>query len=157
MDDELQKIEDELRRRRPLPLPTELVHRIGRELAPSRRASASRWWAWSLPVGAAAAFVLGWNVKRPSAAPSEAPASTTPPPVVATATAPENVLTPVAIENVLYAARDEGVVTLSDGAPARRQRLQFLDSVTWKDQQSNVSVTWTLPREEIRVVRVIYH
>jgi hypothetical protein len=47
-------------------------------------------------------------------------------------------------------------VTLDDGTPARRARLKFVDSVTWRDPRSNASLTWTVPREEVRVMPVVF-
>ncbi len=64
------------------------------------------------------------------------------------------VFKPVASENVLYAVRDEGLVTLDDGTAARRERLNYVDTITWKNPRTNASVKWTVPREEIRVVPV---
>ena len=61
---------------------------------------------------------------------------------------------PVAAENVLYAVRDEGLVTLANGTPARRERLNYVDTITWKNPRTNASVRWTVPREEVRVVPV---
>ena len=61
---------------------------------------------------------------------------------------------PVAAEKVLYAARDEGLVTLEDGTTARRERLSYVDTITWKNPRTNASLTWSVPREEVRVVPV---
>lgn len=109
-----------------------------------------------MPAAAGVALLVSWRggkVKAPAPAASS--------PAITIAPAPNkpatDSLAPVAIENVLYAARNEGLVHLTDGALARRQRLQFVDTITWKAPQSNVSMTWTLPREEVRVVRIIYH
>ena len=70
------------------------------------------------------------------------------------ATANEAVFKPVAAENVLYAVSDEGLVTLDDGTSARRERLSYVDTITWKNPRTNASVRWTVPREEVRVVPV---
>jgi hypothetical protein len=64
------------------------------------------------------------------------------------------VLKPVAAEKVLYAAQDEGLVTLEDGTTARRERLSYVDTITWKNPRTNASLTWSVPREEVRVVPV---
>ena len=65
---------------------------------------------------------------------------------------------PVALaeEDGLVRARDEGFVTLDDGTPARRERLVFVDTITWSDPRTNASLTWTVPREEVRVVPVSF-
>ena len=65
-------------------------------------------------------------------------------------------LKPVAAENVLVSARDEGLVTLEDGTPARRERLQFVDTITWKNPRTNSSLRWSVPREEVRIVPVVF-
>ena len=65
-------------------------------------------------------------------------------------------LKPVAAENVLVSASDEGLVTLEDGTPARRERLQFVDTITWKNPRTNSSLRWSVPREEVRIVPVVF-
>jgi hypothetical protein len=83
-----------------------------------------------------------------------------PPPAVnsiaKTPPASGEVLKPVAGENVLYSARDEGLVVLEDGTPARRERLQFVDTITWKNPRTNASLKWTVPREEVRIVPISF-
>ena len=44
--------------------------------------------------------------------------------------------------------------TLDDGTAARRERFQYVDTITWKNPRTNASVRWTMPREEVRVVPV---
>jgi hypothetical protein len=61
---------------------------------------------------------------------------------------------PIAAENLLVDARDEGLVTLDDGTAARRERLRYVDTITWKNPRTNASVRWSVPREEVRVVPV---
>lgn len=63
---------------------------------------------------------------------------------------------PIAAENVLVSARDEGLVTLADGTAARRERLHFVDTITWKNPRTNASLVWTVPREEVRVVPISF-
>jgi hypothetical protein len=62
----------------------------------------------------------------------------------------------VAAENVLISARDEGVITLADGTPARRERLQYVDTITWRNPRTRASIVWSVPREEVRVVPVSF-
>jgi hypothetical protein len=132
-------------------LSPELVARIGRDLAPARQQRSPRWhwWAFALPATAvAAAFALAWGQWRRAAPPArEVPIVQMP---------PADVLTPVKIESVLYSARNEGLVHLTDGTPSRRERRQFVDTIIWESRSSKVSITWTLPREEVRLVRVVY-
>jgi hypothetical protein len=68
----------------------------------------------------------------------------------------EQTLKPVAAENVLVSASDEGFVTLADGTAARRERLQFVDTITWKNPRTNSSLRWSIPREEVRIVPVVF-
>ena len=139
MDDELEKLEAELKALRPV-APSRALHaRVARDLAPASRSTA--WWAWSaVPAAIAAALVLGFvATNRPVKAEAPAPA-----------------FRPVAAENVLYAARDEGLVTLADGTPARRVRSSYVDTITWKNPRSNASLRWSVPREEVRVVPVVF-
>jgi hypothetical protein len=54
------------------------------------------------------------------------------------------------------AAPDEGLVTLADGTPARRVRSSYVDTITWKNPRNNASLRWSVPREEVRVVPVVF-
>ena len=139
MDDELEKLEAELTALRPAAPSRELHARVARELTPASRPIV--WWAWSaVPAAIAAALVLTFIVSnRPATAGEAAPA-----------------FRPVAAENVLYAARDEGLVTLADGTPARRVRSSYVDTITWKNPRNNASLRWSVPREEVRVVPVVF-
>lgn len=160
MDDEIQSLEAELRQLTPAAPSRKLEARIGRELA-STAPSAPRtrlaiYWLSSAAIAAAAALAVGWVSFHPVSprTPAEAasPAATSP---VATASV-EGPLKPVAAENVLIEASDEGFVTLDDGTTARRERLQFVDTITWKNPRTNASLRWSIPREEIRVVPVTF-
>jgi hypothetical protein len=65
-------------------------------------------------------------------------------------------LKPVAAENILYAARDEGLVLLDNGMPARRARLNYVDTIIWENPRTNASLKWSVPREEVRVVPISF-
>lgn len=154
MDDDFQSLEAELKRLRPAAPSASLRTRVGESLTPpprERRGVLLRWaWVAALPAAAAVAWVL-WHPKAPArVSPGNAPIASVP----SDAPAAE-VLKPIAVENVLYAAHDEGLVTLADGTSARRQRLSFVDTVTWKNSRTNASLVWTVPREEIRLVPVV--
>lgn len=148
MDEEIDAFEAELKALVPIAPSRTLEQRIAADLAPaSRRAPVWRWGAFAaLPVAAAVALVL--TLPRPTT--STSPAALKPDNPAA------DVLKPVAAENVLYAARDEGVVTLADGTAARRERLNFVDTITWQNPRTHASLTWSIPREEVRVVPVRY-
>jgi hypothetical protein len=152
MDDELQQLEAELKSLRPATPPPRLVARIERELAPvvrRRRPAPLLWfWAAALPAAAALAIVVGSVMRRDLASPRDATQ-----PAIAGDRA---VLKPITAENVLYSATDEGLVTLDDGTRARRERLNFVDTITFKNPRTNASLKWSVPREEIRVVPVSF-
>lgn len=160
MDDDLQQLEAELKRLRPAVPTRDFLARIERELAtpsvaaPGRRV-APLWWLWAGVLPAAAAFVvlIGVVVRKPQSGTD----ATSPPESVAEIAPPEETsapFKPVAAENVLYASQDEGLITLEDGTPARRERLNYVDTITWKNPRTNASVRWTMPREEVRVIPV---
>jgi hypothetical protein len=149
MDDDFKQLEAELKRLRPAAASKILETRIARDLAtaakPARRASVHWLWSAALPIAAALAIV------------ALLPKSGTGVPPVVRSTHGQDAratLKPVTAENVLYSAQDEGLVTLDDGTTARRERLNYVDTITWKNPRTNASLTWTVPREEVRVVPV---
>ena len=154
MDDELEQLEAELRRLRPaMPSPA-LLAQLERELAVPRRRAARGWWPWAavLPVVAALAVMIILSARRDRDGVSRPSGQ----PVVAAPTATSAPFKPIAAENLLYAARDEGLVTLADGTAARRERFNYVDTITWKNPRTNASVRWSVPREEVRVVPVSF-
>lgn len=151
MDDDLQHLEAELRDLRPVPASPALVRRVGAALNERRgRRIPLGWLAVALPAAAAVA----WGVRL--AVTPEATGPVGPTPTVAAAPAEDASFKPVAAEKVLVSALDEGLVTLADGTPARRERIQFVDTITWRNPRTNASLTWTVPREEVRVVPVVW-
>lgn len=159
MDDELQQLEAELKQLRPLAPSRGLTARIAAELSetgePVER-TRPQWWAWIvLPAltASAAALALVFFMSPPAAVrPPSAAVAATRPPVPATTPA----FKPVSAENVLLAAKDEGLVTLADGSAARRVRQSYIDTIVWKDPRSQASLRWSVPREEERVVPVVF-
>lgn len=148
MDDELKELEAELRGLELAAPSRRLMARIERDLAAAEEPGGAmrlRWlWTVALPAAAVVALMVtfgGRAVKSPRQG---------------EAVAEMNLMKPVAAENVLIAAEDEGLVTLSDGTPARRARLQYVDTITWKNPRTNASLTWTVPREEVRVVPIAF-
>jgi hypothetical protein len=61
-------------------------------------------------------------------------------------------LRPVEAQETLQSAREEGWVTLDDGTKARQLRLRYLETVRWSD--GHRTLTWTQPREELRILPV---
>src|ERR1019366_9066515 len=111
MDEELSQFEAELRGLRPAAPPSRMLAHLERELAVSPRRAPLEWWIWAgtLPV----VKQLGVGPAKPTTGADAAKAT---PPGLAS-------FKPVAAENVLYAAEDEGLITLDDRTPARRERL----------------------------------
>lgn len=156
MDDELLNLEAELKRLRPRPPSAELVARIGQDLsARPHQSPLGRvpwlWWA-AVPLAASLAVAVLSLSSRPQ--------SRSMPMADTSAEAPSEVvdapLKPVAAENVLVSASDEGLVTLADGTPARRERLHYVETITWQNPRTKASLRWTVPREEVRVVPVSF-
>lgn len=154
MDDEFAYLEAELRALRPYKPSWDLKERVGREInstapAPARRGPA---WTWAVlfpGVAAAVALLLGVVAPRwesPGAAHSAR----------MTGASAAGGLKPVRMEKVLVEADDEGLVVLADGTQARRERLQYVDTVVWRNPRTNASLTWTVPREEVRVVPIVF-
>jgi hypothetical protein len=131
MDDELIHLESELAALRPVGPSRDLLDRIGSQLESSRRPIVV--WGWLATAMAAAAAIAVILL----------PAKTT---------VSEPIFKPVAARDVLYGARDEGYVQLGDGTPAHRLREYHLDTITWRNPASNASLSWSIPRDEIRVI-----
>lgn len=150
MDDELQQLEAELKGLRPAPLPPALVARVEAALAeaptaaPARPQGGNIAWFWPFLTAAAAALAMTFAPQPPSPAGKDSLAQS------------ETALKPIKAENVLVSAQDEGLVTLPDGTPARRARLQYVDTITFKNPRTNASLVWTVPREEVRIVPVSF-
>jgi hypothetical protein len=149
MDDDLQQLEAELKRLRLRAPSPALQARIAANLGPKRRA----YWAWvALPLAAALAlFFTPWFQPAPVPAPTEEAGRLEP-----ALTAAEEEYRPVAAENLLYASEDEGVITLENGATARRVRNSYVDTFTWRNPRTKASLRWSVPRDEVRVVPVGY-
>jgi hypothetical protein len=62
----------------------------------------------------------------------------------------------VSSDKTLYAQSDDGVVTLADGTTARRYRSSYIDTITWKNPQTQASLRWSVPRTEERVIPVSF-
>ena len=141
MDEELKNLEEELRQLRPHRPSPEFVRRLESAVVKPHRA-ARRWMLW---IAFPAAAALGWlalDVETPNFTAAK-PAFTAS-------------FKPVAAENLLLDASDEGYTTLDDGTPARRVRRSYIDTITWKDSRTNASLTWSVPREEVRVIPVVF-
>ena len=151
MDDEIENFEAELVKLTPRGPSRDLLRRLEAELSPRNSRVIRRWWpaAIALPLAAAmaVAVAVSWHrVQMPAAVTAARPP----------AAIPANVLKPVSAAKVLYALSDEGIVTFNDGTRARRERLEYLDTITWENPRTHASLTWSVPREEVRVVPIRY-
>lgn len=166
MDETLQELENELARLTPRRPSAGLMQSLGRELGPEaasgsapRYSSATslrswKWATWSLAgIAAAIAFVIVWQTKpRPAEAPATVATITEPVAPKATAT-PVNRYQPVKASSVLYDLKEDGTAFLPDRTEGRQVRYRYVDTYTWKNPATNASLRWSVPRDEVRVVR----
>lgn len=144
MDDDLDNLEAELMGLRPRALRPGLAARVERDLGRPRRLRYG--WVW-LTIPAAALFAaaaLYWA--RPPASPVGA----------APALVADAAFKPVGVRDVLLNSRDEGYVVLADGRTARRMVEAHVDTITWRNPRSAASIEWSVPREELRIVPVVF-
>jgi hypothetical protein len=173
MDDTLQELENELKRLSPrgpsVALHAALERDLGTEPLPAARPYASatslrswKWASWSLAgVAALAAFAF---VVQSARQPSAVPLPQSPVSRVATAPAPEEALSqavaevsnryqPVHATSVLYDLHEGDATTLPDRTEGREVRYRYVDTYTWKNPTTNASLRWSVPRDEVRLVR----
>ena len=155
MDDDLEHLEVELRRLRPIAPSPAMRAALERSLGAGNRARIFKlgWLGVLLAATMAAAAVF---LLRPPAAPRSRETEKM---VSTSGVAPARAVAmfkPVAAENVLWNSRDEGYVTLADGTPARRVRQLYVDTITWQNPTTRASLKWTVPREDVRVVPVFF-
>ena len=159
MDNEINQLEAELSRLRPVPPSRALIKRIDSELAVVEVKRAFPWMEWilagALPAAAAIALLLT-QLPRSGDAPAVSDSRSSLPTGGAALDSNAASLKPVAAEKVLVSAADEGLVTLLDGTPARRERVHYVDTITWRNPRTNASLTWSVPREEVRVVPIVF-
>ena len=172
MDESLLELEAELAALRPRPPEPAWFDRIELDVAaPALAASGRRargyatatnlsswkWLAWRT-AGVAAAFALiaagglVWWQLRPGPAPTPtATLAASPAGFVRTAGATRNRYEPVSATNVLYDLQAEDLANVGD-EPARRVVVRYLDTYTWKNPATKASLTWSVPRDEVRVL-----
>lgn len=144
IDDELAQLEAELKRLRPAAPSPALQGRLEAAFAAKRRPRAAilRFGWVALPIAAGVALAVAYS-----------PAFRQP---ATTGAKPAAVFKPVKAQNILLESKDEGTATLADGTVVRRTRETYVDTITWRNPKTNASLTWSVPREEVRVVPVSY-
>ena len=167
MDDTLQELENELMRLTPRRPSTALLQSLERELGPAAavepagrhgkviRLRSWKWAVWSL-AGVAAAIALVAIVqfnRQPAKTSAPVVASTVPPAATQPAAASVNRYQPVRASSVLYDLKEDGTATLPDQTEGRQVRYRYVDTYTWKNPATNASLRWSVPRDEVRLVR----
>lgn len=177
MDESLLELENELKRLSPRRPSREMLAAIERDLArghasggpheATRYSTATtlrswKWATWSL-AGAAAALGLAFVLRAvfdATQAPDDTPAiarqagaSAAASSTAAIAPAAPDRYEPVQASSVLYALHESPPKTLPDRTEGREVRYRFVDTYTWKNPARNASVRWSVPRDEVRLVR----
>ena len=166
MDNSLDELENELGRLTPRRPSAGLMDRLERELAavspapvaPKYTSTTSlrswKWAGWSL-AGAVAAVAVLLGVRGAREAVVTPPAAERV--VVATSTLPAqpaiNRYEPVKASSVLYDLKEDGAATLPDQTEGRQVRYRYVDTYTWRNPATNASLRWSVPRDEVRLVR----
>ncbi|MEJ1974467.1 MAG: hypothetical protein WDM96_19030 [Lacunisphaera sp.] len=60
---------------------------------------------------------------------------------------------PVRASSVLYEMKDDGVAYLPDRTEGRQVRYRYVDTYTWRNPATQASLRWSVPRDEVRLVR----
>lgn len=172
MDETLQELENELKRLTPLSPSSALLGSLERELGPATHAAPARrystatslgswkWATWAL-AGAAAVIALALLVRSNRLVPVTPAeqssvsqmAATTPAPEPARSATGVNRYEPVRASSVLYDLQEGAPTKLPDRTEGREVRYRYVDTYTWKNPATNASVRWSVPRDEVRLVR----
>ncbi len=173
MDESLLELENELKRLTPRAPSAALLATLESELGPATAASAPaparrytsatslrswKWTSWSLAGAAAAAFLLFFllTARQPALSP-EPRVAVTPPAETATPSAMvTNRYEPVQASSVLYDLRESEPALLPDRTEGREVRYRYVDTYTWKNPATNASVRWSVPRDEVRLIRASF-
>jgi hypothetical protein len=164
MDNSFEELENELGRLRPRPTSPALLDRLERELGPAMPTPSVRphatatnlrswkWAGWSLAGAAAAALLIVMRFSREPVI--STPAAAAAQVVAAAPTAvPVNRYEPVKATSVLYDLKEDGLATLPDQTEGRQVRYRYVDTYTWRNPATKASLRWSVPRDEVRVVR----
>ncbi|MFT3784362.1 MAG: hypothetical protein QM790_20320 [Nibricoccus sp.] len=133
LNSDLRELEAELRNLRPRSPSAFAEERVRVSLAGQRSDRLGRLWRGLSLIGVAAAVaVVGAFSPGRSA---------------------DRALQPTAVKNQIESAKNEGIVTLSDGTPALRYRLNLVETVKWSGPDR--SIILAAPREEVRLVPLV--
>lgn len=174
MDEPLLEFEEELKALTPRRLESRLMDRVASELnapmvvnssvQPNRASVAKHFvvsrWMSSGAIGIAAALAVVAVITLSSK--NEKSIRPVTPGISATELIPvqnksagsllsDNAYQPIAAANVLYEMKDEGPAVVKGENSERRVRYRYVDTYTWKNPRNNASLTWSVPRDEIRV------
>lgn len=165
MDNSLEELENELARLTPRRPSAALLDRMEHDLGPVSPVTVPRqyksattlrswkWAGWSLAGAATAAILLvALTINREPAAPGSLIA---PAPAVSAVPvgAPVNRYEPVKVISVLYDLKEDGAATLPDQTEGRQVRYRYVDTYTWRNPATKASLRWSVPRDEVRVIR----
>lgn len=176
MDESLLELENELKRLSPRRLSPGLLAALDHDLADTRSAGpvvaaprystattlrSWKWASWSLAGAAAvilAAYLLRPPVKPGVQSPGSAlvqvePAVPVPSLPTPAGSVAANRYEPVQATTVFYDLQESAPTMLPDRSEGREVRYRFVDTYTWKNPATNASVRWSLPRDEVRLVR----
>lgn len=164
MDETLQELENELKRLTPRRPSAGLMQALERELGPAAvpaapspaRAALWRWPVWSLAAAAVLALVAVLSfMHRPVSANAPAPDELAVAPAGPTPSAPvaSNRYEPIQASSVLYDLKEDGAALLPDQTEGRQLRYRYVDTYTWKNPTTNASLRWSVPRDEVRIIR----
>jgi hypothetical protein len=167
MDESLQETEAELKALKPRRLSSRLTNRVANELTAQamvaqadstknpRGVPAAHFIAWrSLSVGAlglAASLAVVTAVLHGPRNSAVARPYVPGPAAKSNGSASDDAYKPIAASNVLYEMKDEGPAIVAGDSSDRRVRYRYVDTYTWKNPRNNASLTWRVPRDEIRV------
>ena len=166
MDESLQELENELKRLTPRAPSAMLLRALESELgaadvpAPVRRYTSAtswstwKWVSWSMAAAAAVLLVAFLLSRRPAASvPENRLAEANPTTSAASSLAVTNRYEPVHASSVLYDLQEGDPTILPDRTEGREVRYRYVDTYTWKNPATNASVRWSVPRDEVRLVR----
>jgi hypothetical protein len=167
MDESLQELENELKRLTPRAPSAALLHALEHGLGPAATAPAPaparhytsahswKWASWSLAGAAAAALLMAFLFTSHPLSETPVVANTPPDSAVPAATT-VNRYEPVHASSVLYDLHESDPTMLPDRTEGREVRYRYVDTYTWKNPATNASVRWSVPRDEVRLVRASF-